>query len=115
MRPTEQRVKPQRRWPRRLLLSVTAVAVGVLIGGVAYDTSLEPGAAIVKAAFEAKPEVTPPKGFAAIQAQVTESKHLVIPVEHAPEARLRIYTPRITHTAALPVILWVHGGGYISS
>lgn len=106
---------PRRRWPRRLLFACAAIVVGVLAGAAVYVTSLQPGAAIVKAVFEARPEVTPPPEFAQTAARVTESDPIAVPVADAPDARMRIYAPTDAASGALPVVLWVHGGGFISS
>ncbi|MCS5717731.1 alpha/beta hydrolase [Herbiconiux sp. CPCC 205763] len=65
---------------------------------------------MVKAIFESSPEVTPPPGFDAIKDAVTKNNISL----GSDGADLDIFTP----TAAgepLPMVLWVHGGGFISS
>jgi acetyl esterase/lipase len=99
---------------RRVLAAVGAVAAGVIIATVTYHVSVQPGAAIVRAVFEASPEVTPPKGFAAIEAKVKEVAKVPVPASGVPNATIDVYAPR-DPSGSLPVILWIHGGGFISS
>jgi acetyl esterase/lipase len=99
---------------RRLLAALLAVLIGVLGALVLYQTSVQPGAALVKAVFERAPEVTPPAGFSRIAGTVTEHR-VPVPVPDAPTAHLDIYTPATTGGHPRPVILWIHGGGFISS
>jgi acetyl esterase/lipase len=81
---------------------------------VLYQTSVQPGAAIVKAVFERGPLVTPPAGFAQI-ARTVQEQRVPVPAPGAPTAYLDIYTPDGVGGKPRPVILWVHGGGFISS
>jgi acetyl esterase/lipase len=103
-----------RRAARRLM----AAALGVLTGAIAalalYYTSLQPGAALVAADFNRNALVTPPPGFGAIAATVTERRVRIL-APGAPAAHLDLYTPDATAGKPRPVILWVHGGGFISS
>lgn len=112
--PSSERSR-HRRWPKRVLFVVTAVAAGIAISLATYATSVEPGAAIIKAVFEAKPEVTPPAHFAAIAATVSEKRGIPIVTPGAPDATLDIYAPKDAGAGLLPVILWIHGGGFVSS
>jgi acetyl esterase/lipase len=100
---------------RRLILgAVTAVLAGVLGAFVFYSTSVQPGAALVRSVFEKGALVTPPAGFAQIARTVAE-RRVSIPTPGAPPAYLDIYTPVTTGGEPRPVILWIHGGGFISS
>jgi len=58
--------------------------------------------------------VTPPAGFGRVARTVTEQR-VPIPASGAPAAHLDIYTPHTTAGEPRAVILWVHGGGFISS
>jgi acetyl esterase/lipase len=93
---------------------VTAVLVGMAAAAVLYQTSVQPGAAIVKAVFDGGKLVTPPAGFGQIARTVTEQR-VSVPVPDAPTAYLDIYTPDGGDGQPRPVILWIHGGGFISS
>jgi acetyl esterase/lipase len=93
---------------------VTAVLVGAAGAVALYQTSVQPGAAVVKAVFERNPLVTPPADFAQIARTVTE-RRVSVPVPGAPAAYLNIYTPDGPGAQPRPVILWIHGGGFISS
>jgi acetyl esterase/lipase len=107
-------VSRRRRAGRRLLGAALAVLAGLAGGVVLYQTSVQPGAAIVKAVFERRPEVTPPAGFSAIARTVAEQR-VPIPTPDAPVARLDIFSPNALPGRPLPVIVWIHGGGFISS
>jgi len=93
---------------------VTAVHVGVAGAVILYQTSVQPGAAIVAAVFERGRLVTPPAGFAQIARTVT-GQRVPVPAPGAPTAYLDIYTPDGEGGQPRPVILWIHGGGFISS
>jgi acetyl esterase/lipase len=93
---------------------VTAVLIGIVGAVILYQTSVQPGAAIVKAVFERGQLVTPPAGFAQIARTVTEQS-VTVPTSGAPAAYLDIYTPDGAEATTRPVILWIHGGGFISS
>jgi len=103
-----------KRWVRRTLLGALAVGIGVGAASVVYQVSVQPGAAIVKAVFETGSEVTPPADFAGIADQVVETRGIAVATAGAPDAVLNVYAPAGDH-AGLPVVLWVHGGGFISS
>jgi acetyl esterase/lipase len=94
---------------------VGAIAVGALAAVVLYNVSVEPGAALVKSVFEAGQEVTPSTRFSIIRTKVTESKNVTFSSPGAPQSHVNVYAPRRKSTKPLPVILWVHGGGFVSS
>ena len=103
-----------RRAVRRLLAALLAVLTGALGALVLYYTSLQPGAAMVAAVFNQNALVTPPPGFGQVARAVTEQR---VPIP-APDAPWRTWTStrRMPREAKpRPVILWVHGGGFISS
>jgi acetyl esterase/lipase len=103
-----------RRAVRRLLAAALAILVGAVGALVLYETSLQPGAALVAAVFDQNPLVTPPPGFGQVARTVTEQR-VAVSTPDAPTAHLDIYTPDGTRGKPRPMILWVHGGGYISS
>lgn len=108
-----------RRWAQRAVFRVgagvvSAVAAGVVAALILYQTSVQPGATIVRDVFQKNQLVTPPPGFAAIARTVTEQRVLV-PTPGAPAAYLDIYRPAGAGGSPSPVILWIHGGGFISS
>jgi acetyl esterase/lipase len=103
-----------RRVGRRVLAAALAVLVGALSALVLYETSLQPGAALVAWVFNRNQLVTPPPGFSQVARTVTEQR-VVIPTPDAPAAHLDIYMPNGPAGEPRPVILWVHGGGFIGS
>ena len=102
-----------RRARRRLLAAVLAVLSGVIGAFALYYLSVQPGAALVANVFKGNALVKPPVGFGAIEATVTEHR-VAVPVPGAPPAHLDIYTPDGVGGQPRPVILWVHGGGFIA-
>jgi acetyl esterase/lipase len=109
----------RRRWTQRAVFRigagvVTAAAAGIAAALILYQTSVQPGAAIVAAVFQQNQLVTPPAGFAQIARGVSEQQVTVRPAG-APAAYLDIYRPAGAGGAPRPVILWIHGGGFISS
>lgn len=101
---------------RRLIRAAAAVAAGILLATAWYHVSVQPGARIVRAVFEAKPEVTPPSGFGRVRTQVTTWPKVALSVPGEPAAHLVFYTPvGAAPASGRPMVLWIHGGGFISS
>jgi acetyl esterase/lipase len=92
------------------------VAVVVAVGGpVVVDRFfVQPGAALVKFAFELKPAVTLPAGLAPLSDAVSVTRNLTVPTADAPPAGLDVYTPVRRGARPIPAILWIHGGGFVS-
>ena len=105
----------ERRWLRRVRFTLSAALTGLVLAFGTYALSVQPGAELVKVVFEAKPEVTPPDGFDAVRASVVASEPITIRTPSAPPAGLTISRPTASGGAVLPVVLWIHGGGFISS
>lgn len=76
--------------------------------------SVQPGATIVKFIFEAAPAVQTGSGFAEAAANVTINRDIKILTKDAPTASIDVYQPKQPSAASLPIIMWVHGGGFIS-
>lgn len=93
--------------------TASAIVIGILVALVIYQTSLQPGAAIVKAVFETGAEVTPPADFATTSTSVDEQAGITIVPPTGPNATIDVFSA--DGTTAKPIILWIHGGGFISS
>ena len=91
-----------------------ALVIGGLVGFAWYHVDVQPGAAIVKSIFEAGPEVTPPGDFATTRAAVKVWPTVSVPATGAPAGSLALYTPK-DQAGPRPIVLWIHGGGFISS
>jgi acetyl esterase/lipase len=102
-----------RRVLRRLLAALLSVLTGALGALALYYLSVQPGAALLASVFDKNTLVKPPAGFSVIASTVTEHR-VAVTVADAPAAYLDIYTPDSTGSEPRPVILWVHGGGFIS-
>jgi acetyl esterase/lipase len=70
-------------------------------------------AAVVKRAFELKP-FTPPDNLAEYAAKVDVVAGQSFPVADAPAASIDIYRPKGSATIRRPIVLWIHGGGFIA-
>jgi acetyl esterase/lipase len=99
---------------RFLVRALIALVAGVATAFIVYQTSLQPGAALVHAVFQRSVQVTPPSGFAAIEPTVTEVT-VPIHVDGAPDAAIDVYRPRASAATPRPVILWIHGGGFLAN
>ncbi len=102
------------RWSRRLIAAVLAAGLGVATAAITYQVSVQPGAAIVASVFDANALVTPPADFAATRGTVTPQRRVAVQTDGAPTAHLDLYRP-MSGGEHLPMVLWVHGGGFISS
>jgi acetyl esterase/lipase len=109
------RWQPARRAAFRIAAGVvTAVLAGIVGALILYQTSVQPAAAIIKALSARDRTVTPPPGFGQIARTVTEQR-VSVPTAGAPTAYLDFYLPDDTGGQPRPVILWVHGGGFVSN
>lgn len=110
--PYAGRMKP---WSRRVLTATIMAAVMIGAPLAWYQLSVQPGAALVRAAFESGPSVRGGPGVALERPDVTE--HLDIRFESGeadvPPASLDVYAP--SGATGLPVVLWIHGGGFIAN
>nr|WP_281360704.1 alpha/beta hydrolase [Psychromicrobium silvestre] len=77
------------------------------------QVSVQPGASIVRVLFEANAFPEPPN-FAEIQSTVSVTSNISIPTPEAPNAALDIYVPKQASAKPRPIVMWVHGGGFIS-
>jgi len=102
-----------RRVLRHAVAALLAVLAGLVGAEALYHLSVQPGAALVASVFTGNELVVPPADFAVAAGAVTEDR-VPVPVPGAPVAYLDIYRPEGTAGKPRPVILWVHGGGFIS-
>lgn len=103
-------------WWRRTLTALGCLLLGISGGVGWYHVSVQPGAAIVKLAFEAGPGVTPPADFDAIAATVTTQTDIPLTTPGLPPASLELHWPTDRSAdSTLPMVLWIHGGGFVSS
>jgi acetyl esterase/lipase len=103
---------------RFLIRLLVAVVAGMAVAFIVYLTSVQPGAALVRAVFSRGVQVKPPSDFATAEQDVTEVR-VPIHATGAPAAAIDVYRPRAGTTASTtaprPVILWIHGGGFIAN
>src|ERR1700753_1818974 len=93
---------------------LAALVAGVAVAFAVYYTSGQPGAALARGVFQHGAQVAPPAGFAATEAAVTETR-VPIQAPGAPAAAIDVYRPRAGAAGPRPVILWVHGGGFLAN
>ena len=83
--------------------------VGIVLPVLVHAFSVQPGARVVRALFEADDLTAGPFAEEAGAVDVTE-----VTLPGAPAARLRLSVPPHSDAALRPVIFWMHGGGWIS-
>ena len=99
---------------RFLIRALVAIVAGVAVAFIVYQTSVQPGAALVRSVFQGGVQVDPPAGFAAIEPTVTEVR-VPIHAPGAPAAAIDVFRPRASSAAPRPVVLWIHGGGFLAN
>ncbi|MFJ3404837.1 alpha/beta hydrolase [Promicromonospora sp. NPDC090134] len=102
-----------RAWTR-VVLCVAAVLFGFVGANIVYGVSVQPGAALVKYTFEANPLVIPPDDFTTISSRVSEQRVDNVAVPGVPDSSTVIFAPE-NSAGSLPIVLWIHGGGFVSS
>lgn len=111
------RVGPSLRIPRRRkrLLAALGIVTGVVVlGMVGALMFTEPRAALLRSLFEAGDSEAVEPGFTTISARVLVTPDVVVPVAGEPDASLDVYQPKQPAAGSLPLVLLVHGGGFIS-
>ena len=104
---TKQAVTPKRK-RRWLVLRILGIGLAVLL----LSTMVSPVAVsyLVRAAFTYE-MATAPEGYEALQAAVSATKDLTYP-SALRENLADIYVPK-EGDAPFPVVLWIHGGGFV--
>jgi len=100
---------------RRIILRVLKImalvlAAAILLTVCAFVFSPKPVSWLMRRAFD-KPNHVFPAGYEAIAAAVSVTQNIEYPSAFA-DNTLDVYMPK-SATESLPVIIWVHGGGYI--
>jgi acetyl esterase/lipase len=106
------RSRSRHRRRTRTAILIGAITAGALIGAAIYRTTVQPGAALVRAVFEVAPLVKVPEDLVAVRSAVLPVQHVRLGT--TPSAALDVYRPR-AQVGNRGMILWVHGGGFISS
>lgn len=95
-------------WQKVLLSIVGGLFTVLLVVWTAFQISPRPGAFLINRLFAGEAEITEPTKFQAAQQQVAVTKDLAYPSTHQ-ENQFDLYLPK----AKAPVLLWIHGGGYV--
>jgi acetyl esterase len=98
-------------------LKIISWIIGVLLGialciFIAFEVSPRPGVFVIKKAFEEQDKVTEVKSYNENKEKVTKISDIAYKSEYK-KNQLDIYYPKGTEEK-LPVIFWVHGGGYVA-
>ncbi len=88
--------------------------VGLVLPVVLTRYWVQPGAALVAYSFGIRPAVRVGPGYEATRSTVRVTRNVPVPSVGAKPARLDVYRPVKPTSKALPVLLWIHGGGFIS-
>jgi len=105
------RMSQRRRRVLAALGIVTGLCVLLMVAALVF---VEPRTALLRALFEAGNSQTVEPGFSTIAASVKVTRDVVVPVSGEPEARLDVYQPEGPSAGILPLVLLVHGGGFIA-
>jgi acetyl esterase len=98
-------------------LKIVSWIIGVLLGialciFIAFQVSPRPGVYVIKKAFEGQDKITDVQSYNENKKKVTKISDIVYQSEYK-KNDLDIYYPK-GNTEKLPVIFWVHGGGYVA-
>jgi acetyl esterase/lipase len=102
------RKRPVISWVAFLLLA------GLVLPVLLTRLWVQPGAALVAYSFGIHPLVKVGPGYPEVRSAVRVTRNVPVAAPGARPARLDVYRPAKPASKALPVILWVHGGGFIS-
>ena len=97
---------------RRALMVVAAVLLTLSLTAVAFTVSPAPGLAVMRTAFFSRGNASPPADFDRYRRQVVTDRDLTYPSAHRRNT-YDLYRPADLGASRLPVIVWVHGGGFI--
>ena len=102
---------------RAIIIPLCAVAAVILTAAIVFSLTPVPVSLLIRKAFES-PKLTPPDGYAEIEANVTAYRDIEYPSAHGdPSVRgdnaLDLYLPKDEIGDKLPVIIWVHGGAFV--
>jgi acetyl esterase len=106
---TEHRIATRRRWPYALLM---LFVVGFIVPAVIAFSTPWPAVSVIRSLFNAKLPVTP--RISSAMQLVTISAPIQFAVDQAPPASFVFITPKATSPRPRPVILYIHGGGWIA-
>lgn len=101
-------MKGIKKWLKRILLTIIIVIVVIVI---AFNVSPVPGAFLISRMFSGAVEIQDPEYFAKASVDVATLKDIQYESKQG-RNELDIYYPQ-NYNQALPVVFWVHGGGYV--
>lgn len=104
-----------KRWLVRAAVALGVVALIVAVPFAWYGLFLQPGAAVVKTLFEAGEAVVAGPGVPIDGEHVSVERAILVEVDGAPDASIDVYRPEDPAVDPRPMILWIHGGGFISN
>ena len=107
---TQHRAPPSRRWP--YVLQMLIVVGFVVPASIAFSTPWPAVSLFIRPLFNEKLPVTP--RISTAMQLVTISAPMQFAVDQAPPASLVFIAPKIKTSGPRPVILWIHGGGWVA-
>lgn len=99
---------------RRIIVAFAMLLVMVGLPLAWYQVSVQPGAAIIRFAVGVATSAQAKPVPAIENGSVTLTKDIAVRVAGAPDAHLNLYAPA-DYSTEHPVVLWIHGGGFIAS
>ncbi|OPA73378.1 lipase [Paenibacillus selenitireducens] len=97
---------------KRWMIPLGIIVIPVLLVTVINQFTPALNAFVMKQLFEFKPFASP-KNIETIKSQVTVVKDIVYDQDGIDNSLLDIYYPK-NASGSLPVIMWIHGGGFVS-
>lgn len=105
---TKKKFYQKKRW----MILISIIVIPILLISVTNQFTPALKALVIKQIFEAKPFASP-KNIETIKKQVVVKKDIVYDEAGLENSILDIYYPKNSNKN-LPVIMWIHGGGFIS-
>ncbi|WP_243763969.1 alpha/beta hydrolase [Bacillus sp. XF8] len=97
---------------KRWIIPISVIGIPTLAISIMNQFTPAIRAAVMKKLFEAKPFASP-KNMETIKQQVVVKKDIVYDKDGLDNSILDIYSPKNLNEK-LPVIMWIHGGGFLS-
>ncbi len=101
-----------RKCTRAVMVIALLTAVGVALPLILNAFFVWPAAILLRPAMSSVSR-SPVGPFSSNLERVKSYDPVTIHVQHEPDCRLEIYAPKSTSSHPMPLIFWIHGGGFI--
>lgn len=94
---------------------IIVLGLVVMLPVIVNLTTPIPGALLARFLIGLHSGTTPPADYLQIQQQVKVTRDVAITAPGVPRALMDIYAPTSLRAGSYPIVLWVHGGGFVGS